>query len=135
MTTDTETNGKIADAADLPEPASDANNAPEESMSQDSQALVLSQQNPVVLKEPARKLPNNRPITASQITIVDTMNIMGARPISANTFTVAHNDTLPGHRPVATSALMKADTSRLPGHRPIASNEIDDPLSLMGFLD
>ncbi len=128
MSTETETNGKAADHTQ------DSHDQQEENMSNtDSQAIVLST-NSIKLTTSA-SLPNNRPITASDLQIVDTLNIMGHRPVVANTFQIAHSDTLPGHRPVAVSSLMSADTSKLPGHRPIAPNEIDDPASLMGFLD
>jgi hypothetical protein len=126
MSTETETNGKASEHIE-------AQDQHEETMSnQESQAIVLSDS---VKLTTSPSLPNNRPITASDLQIVATLNAMGHRPIVANTFQIAHSDTLPEHRPVAVSNLMDADTSRLPGHRPIASNEIDDPKALMGYLD
>jgi len=84
----------------------------------------------------SNSLPGNRPVSASDLKVVDTRYVSGAnRPVGANSFEIAKIDTLPGHRPIASSNLVNADTSSLPGHRPIASNDIDDPTELMGYLD
>jgi hypothetical protein len=40
-----------------------------------------------------------------------------------------------GHRPIAASHLQISETYAVMGNRPVASNEIDDPTTLMGFLD
>jgi hypothetical protein len=81
-------------------------------------------------------LPNHRPISLSNIDVVDSLSSAGVRPIMANAFEISDLDTLPGHRPIAVSNLHISDLDTLPGHRPIASNDIDeDPGTLMGYLD
>jgi hypothetical protein len=40
-----------------------------------------------------------------------------------------------GNRPIALSHLHISETYTVMGNRPVASNEIDDPETLMGFLD
>ncbi len=81
-------------------------------------------------------LPNHRPITLSNIDVVDSLTSAGIRPVMASSFEISTTDTLPGHRPVGVSTLVISDLDTLPGHRPIASNDIDeDPGTLMGYLD
>jgi hypothetical protein len=81
-------------------------------------------------------LPNHRPISLSNIDVVDSISSAGIRPIMSNAFEISDLDTLPGHRPIAVSTLAISDIDTLPGHRPIASNDIDeDPATLMGYLD
>ncbi len=81
-------------------------------------------------------LPNHRPISLSNIDVVDSLSSAGIRPIMSNAFEISDLDTLPGHRPIAVSTLAISDIDTLPGHRPIASNDIDeDPATLMGYLD
>ncbi|MFM1843108.1 MAG: hypothetical protein RLZZ490_1850 [Cyanobacteriota bacterium] len=41
--------------------------------------------------------------------------------------------TISGNRPIALSHLKISETYS--GNRPVASNEIDDPSTLMGYLD
>jgi hypothetical protein len=43
--------------------------------------------------------------------------------------------TISGHRPIMASHLKISETYSVMGNRPVASNEIDDPTTLMGFLD
>lgn len=80
-------------------------------------------------------LPGQRPITSSDLQIVETMNIMGIRPIAANKMEVTDTINLSGIRPIAKSDLVVSETYRVMGNRPVASNAIDDSFSLMGFLD
>jgi hypothetical protein len=80
-------------------------------------------------------LPGQRPITSSDLQVVETMNIMGIRPIAANKMQVTDTINLSGIRPIAKSDLVVSQTYRVMGNRPVASNEIDDSFSLMGFLD
>ncbi|MGB6296713.1 MAG: hypothetical protein WBF90_11060 [Rivularia sp. (in: cyanobacteria)] len=80
-------------------------------------------------------LPGQRPITSSDLQIVETMNIMGIRPIAANKMEVTDTINLSGIRPIAKSNLVVSETYRVMGNRPVASNEVDDSFSLMGFLD
>ena len=81
-------------------------------------------------------LPNNRPVTVSDVDVVHNLSSAGVRPVMSDNFEIASTDHLPGHRPVAVSTLVVSDLDTLPGHRPIASNDIDeDPVALMGYLD
>ena len=80
-------------------------------------------------------LPNHRPISLSNMDVVDSLSSAGMRPIMSSLFEISTTDSLPGHRPVAVSTLEISDLDTLPGHRPIASNDIDDPYTLMGYLD
>lgn len=81
-------------------------------------------------------LPNNRPITVSDVEVVHNLSSAGLRPVMADSFEIASTDHLPGHRPVAVSTLVVSDLETLPGNRPIASNDIDEDSSiLMGYLD
>jgi hypothetical protein len=40
-----------------------------------------------------------------------------------------------GNRPIAVSHLKISETYSVMGNRPVASNEVDDAMTLMGFLD
>jgi hypothetical protein len=79
----------------------------------------------------------NRPIEHSDLEITGT--IMGKRPIvkadSVMSVSLVHSSEIRGamaNRPVAVTNLQI--TSMLM-NRPVASNQIDDPNTLMGFLD
>ncbi|MBD2776683.1 hypothetical protein ICL16_32690 [Iningainema sp. BLCCT55] len=76
-----------------------------------------------------------RPITHSDLQIVETQNIMGLRPIAANSMHIVDTINFSGIRPIASSELVISETYSVMGNRPVASNEIDDADSLMGFLD
>lgn len=80
-------------------------------------------------------MPSNRPIEASKIHVVSTYGSMGAtRPVGASLMEVSSTMTISGNRPIALSHLHISEISR--GNRPVASNEeIDDPNTLMGYLD
>jgi hypothetical protein len=78
---------------------------------------------------------STRPVNASDLQVVETMNIMGIRPITANTFQVVDTINLSGVRPIASSDLVISQTYSIMGNRPVAPNEIDDSETLMGFLD
>lgn len=85
-------------------------------------------------------LPNTmaitgRPVTTSDLQVVETMNVMGIRPITANTFKVVDTIQLSGIRPIASSGLAVSQTYSIMGNRPVAPNEVDDSETLMGFLD
>ena len=76
----------------------------------------------------------NRPIEASKIHVVSTYGSMGAtRPVGASTMEVSSTMTVSGNRPIALSHLHISEITA--GNRPVASNEIDDPNTLMGYLD
>ncbi|AIE73472.1 MULTISPECIES: hypothetical protein [unclassified Synechocystis] len=79
-------------------------------------------------------MPTNRPIEASKIHVVSTYGSMGAtRPVGASTMEVSSTMTISGNRPIALSHLHISEITA--GNRPVASNEIDDPNTLMGYLD
>ncbi|MBP5971242.1 hypothetical protein HW132_00455 [Brasilonema sp. CT11] len=76
-----------------------------------------------------------RPVSSSDLQVVETRNVMGIRPVTGHSFEIAHTMNQSGTRPVGTSDLVIYETYSAMGNRPIASNTIDDPESLMGFLD
>lgn len=77
---------------------------------------------------------NGRPIESSALKVQATLP--GDRPIFMSDFKeVEGGALLPGHRPIMASDPKLLHGSALPGGRPIASNEIDDPIALMGYLD
>ncbi|MBE9204113.1 hypothetical protein IQ218_12535 [Synechocystis salina LEGE 06099] len=79
-------------------------------------------------------MPTNRPIEASKLHVVSTYGSMGAtRPVGASTMEVSSTMTVSGNRPIALSHLHISEITA--GNRPVASNEIDDPNTLMGYLD
>jgi hypothetical protein len=79
-------------------------------------------------------LPSNRPIEASKLHIVSTYGALGGtRPIGASLMEVSGSLTISGNRPIALSHLKISELYS--GNRPVASNEIDDPSTLMGYLD
>jgi len=80
-------------------------------------------------------LPGRRPVSPSDIQVIETVNLYGQRPIVASDIEVLDTNSLPGHRPIVASHLQISNNHSLPGHRPIASNEIDDSTTLMGYLD
>lgn len=76
---------------------------------------------------------NNRPIACSSLRLYDTLP--GSRPIFYSEIQMIEGTGLPGDRPIMVSPAALLEGSTLPGNRPIASNEIDEPDTLMGFLD
>jgi hypothetical protein len=81
-------------------------------------------------------LPNNRPIEPSHLQIVRTYSsVGGSRPVSKSGIQVSNTLTISGNRPIAVSTLKISETYSVMGNRPVASNEIDDPTTLMGYID
>jgi hypothetical protein len=81
-------------------------------------------------------LPGNRPIEPSHLKVISTyMSVGGSRPIAASGMEFTGTLAVSGHRPIAVSHLNISETYSVMGNRPVASNEIDDPATLMGFLD
>lgn len=81
-------------------------------------------------------LPGNRPVEPSNLQVVSTYSSVGsARPVTKSDIKVSNTIVISGNRPIALSALQVSDTYTVMGNRPVASNEIDDPLTLMGYLD
>ncbi len=100
-------------------------------------ALSLSHQSGglKLLTQPSG-LPSNRPIEASHLKVVSTYtSVGGSRPVTASGIEVSNTLTVSGNRPITVSHLKISETYSVMGNRPVASNEIDDPLTLMGYLD
>jgi hypothetical protein len=76
---------------------------------------------------------NGRPISASHLQVFEMLP--GGRPVFVSDLKIVDSELLPNHRPIMASDAKLLEGSFLPGGRPIAPNEVDDPLSLMGFLD
>lgn len=96
------------------------------------------------------KLPNNRPVATGTLEVkegailnrpvsiskLDVKEVLpGGRPIVASGLEVSSSITVAGNRPIMASTLQVSELGFLPGGRPIASNQIDDPKTLMGYLD
>lgn len=75
----------------------------------------------------------NRPVSSSKIKVMETFS--GNRPIFASNLKISDSITVSGNRPIFASTLKISESFSVMGNRPVASNEIDDPESLMGFLD
>jgi hypothetical protein len=80
-------------------------------------------------------ISGDRPISPSDMEVDHTVNAYGIRPIGVNTMHVVDNIHQSGIRPIASSGLVISQTYSAMGNRPVASNMIDDPDSIMGFLD
>jgi hypothetical protein len=81
-------------------------------------------------------LPGNRPIEAGHLNVVSTYSSVGGeRPVVSSGMDIVGTLTISGNRPIAASHLHISETYAVMGNRPVASNEIDDPTTLMGFLD
>jgi hypothetical protein len=81
-------------------------------------------------------LPENRPVEASHLKVVSTYtSVGGERPVTASGMEVSGTLAISGNRPIAVSHLKISETYAVMGNRPVASNDIDDPATLMGFLD
>lgn len=81
-------------------------------------------------------LPGNRPVEPSHLQIVKTYSSVGsARPVTKSGIKVSNTMVISGNRPIALSNLQISETYVVMGNRPVASNEIDDPSTLMGYLD
>ncbi|HIK26741.1 MAG: hypothetical protein N3E45_10690 [Oscillatoriaceae bacterium SKW80] len=78
-------------------------------------------------------IAGNRPISASHLQVRETISVAGIRPIFASNLQIRDTISVSGNRPIFASTLKIQQM--LPGNRPVASNDIDDPESLMGFLD
>lgn len=85
---------------------------------------------------PIGGIPGKRPVEASHLQIVSTYSTVGGtRPVVKSDLQIKGMLTVSGHRPIALSHLKISETYTVMGNRPVASNEIDDPISLMGFID
>ncbi len=89
----------------------------------------------LALKEPGGFL-YNRPVEASHLNIVGTYTSVGSiRPVVSSGLKFNNMIAISGNRPIGASSLIISETYKVMGNRPVASNFIDDPASLMGFLD
>ncbi len=73
-----------------------------------------------------------RPVQASRQRVVE---MMGDRPIMASGLDIRETFHSSGVRPIAAASLAITESYRSMGDRPVASNQIDNPVLLMGFLD
>jgi hypothetical protein len=107
----------------------------------DSEVTALALQKGAAAKSlsvayPPSNLPQGRPVSPSEHQVADTFSAVGAeRPIFSSTLQVSGIIKSSGERPISASTLVISETYSLMGNRPIASNEIDDPNTLMGYLD
>ncbi len=87
----------------------------------------------------ANKYPlsfGNRPIEPSHLQIVNTYTTVGSlRPVTKSGLDIKEMMTLSGSRPITASHLNISQEFKVMGNRPVASNQIDDVLLLMGYLD
>jgi hypothetical protein len=96
---------------------------------QNREALTLSVQK-------GSLLPQNRPIEPSHLQIVSTYDSVGShRPVTKGTVDFNSSLAISGNRPIAVSTLKISESYNVMGDRPVASNEIDDPSTLMGYID
>ncbi len=81
-------------------------------------------------------LPGNRPVEAKHLQVVHTYpSVGGVRPVVKSGLDIKGTMTVSGSRPITASHLHISETYKVMGSRPVASNQIDDPLMLMGYLD
>jgi hypothetical protein len=96
---------------------------------QNREALTLSVQK-------GSLLPQNRPIEPSHLQIVSTYSSVGSnRPVAKGNIDFNSSLVISGNRPIAVSTLKISDSYSVMGNRPVAPNEIDDPSTLMGYID
>lgn len=77
-----------------------------------------------------------RPVEASNLTVVETFRAVGGeRPVFRSQLQTVDNFYSSGMRPIGASTLKVSETYTVMGNRPVASNEIDDPSTLMGYID
>ncbi len=81
-------------------------------------------------------LPGNRPVEPNHLQIFHTYTSVGSiRPVIKSDLHIKSMMTLSGDRPISTCTLDISKEIIIMGNRPVASNQIDNPLLLMGFLD
>lgn len=108
----------------------ESQNQTENGNSEGKEALALKVANNSSL------LPGNRPIEPTHLQIVNTYSSVGsARPVIKSDLEIKGTLTISGTRPIIASHLNISKDYQIMGHRPVASNQIDDPYTLMGFLD
>jgi hypothetical protein len=96
---------------------------------QNREALTLSVQK-------GSLLPQNRPIEPSHLQIVSTYDSVGShRPVTKSDVHFNSSLAISGNRPIAVSTLQISESYSVMGDRPVAPNDIDDPTTLMGYID
>jgi hypothetical protein len=135
-------NDQTSPAEEKPTPtASRAKTTPRAAKEKEVVALSLKDNSEetnkaIKLIQPADALPNNRPIEAGHLKVVSTYtSVGGERPVTASGMEVSGTLAISGNRPIAVSHLKISETYSVMGNRPVASNEVDDAMTLMGFLD
>ncbi|MGK7931464.1 MAG: hypothetical protein AB4041_08520 [Microcystaceae cyanobacterium] len=111
--------------------ASRSRKTPKAANGKETMALSVKEEKPGPIA-----LPGNRPIEASHLDVVNTYHsVDGDRPVVASGLDVKGTLTISGSRPIVSSHLQISETYTVMGDRPVAPNDIDDPATLMGFLD
>ncbi|MGB3694775.1 MAG: hypothetical protein WA865_22930 [Spirulinaceae cyanobacterium] len=112
--------------------------ATKEETKETKQPLELETQAPTGAIElsPKMTLVGNRPVEASHLELSDNFVAGGhMRPVVKSDLEIVATMSSSGIRPITASHLNISETYRVMGNRPVASNEIDDPTTLMGYLD
>ncbi len=112
--------------------------AAKEETKETKQPLELETQAPTGAIElsPKTTLVGNRPVEASHLELSDHFASGGhMRPVMKSHLNIVATMSSSGIRPITASTLEISETYRVMGNRPVASNEIDDPTTLMGYLD
>jgi hypothetical protein len=133
----TDTNAQDNGQSSSTEPAQEKPSTPakRKASSQGAALAVKSKEesSAIEVSQP-RFFMGNRPIEPTTLKVME-MTAVGNRPIFASEIQVVNSDLLPGHRPIIASKADLLNADMILGNRPIASNDIDDPLILMGYLD
>ncbi|NCO74680.1 MAG: hypothetical protein GW795_13235 [Cyanobacteria bacterium] len=96
--------------------------------SEAASALRLAEKYPLML--------GKRPIEPNHLQIVNTFSSVGSlRPVTKSGLDIKGMMTVSGSRPITASHLKISEEFKVMGNRPVASNNIDDNLLLMGYLD
>lgn len=78
----------------------------------------------------------NRPIEPRHLEVFSTYGSMASiRPVMKSHLDIVGSLSISGNRPITASHLNISEALTIMGNRPVASNDIDDPMMLMGYLD
>jgi hypothetical protein len=81
-------------------------------------------------------LPGNRPVEPRHLQVVSTYGAAAClRPVMKSGLHIKKSIMISGNRPITATHLVISETIKILGNRPVAPNEIDDPVTLMGYLD
>ena len=112
--------------------------ATKEETKESKQTLELETKTPsgAIELSPKTTLVGNRPIEPSSIELAESFAAGGnIRPVVKSNLEIVGTISSSGLRPITASTLQISETYRVMGDRPVASNEIDDPATLMGYID